>query len=621
MATCKDANDQFFDRGSCPDNRMEPIVNSLPSLKNLDFIAMSQWLNGDAKGWVLGPTFDPQLGGADLPGQQVKPVYSWKTAMGRVKGKMPLAQVLVEAALIINADNTIAVMQKTNNWKYAAFKDYDTYLSQRTGLPQANFGWSAKYKTYMDDYVNFRNRASSRLLAPLLTTVGNDLNTAKNIVLNKVQAELDQWINLHAAMTSYYTGSGAGRNPTTASPPPSQTCFNNSDCNNYKCSSGNPFYAMAISKHRKRETPCIALGTCPGTDTDDETGDKDKDGDESSSTPAETTTKPPPEAMPTSFCACQNQHPGPSRTDNPPTSPRPPPEGFRMGCMTILTIVGITTTDTTHWLSSVLLLHKSTPILNNEADGQGAIHAAADHLSATTDTIELIPARNKCGSYFICSPPAPEVEITANDIPTFTNDFSLSLYFPPSDAFRIVHSVFEKQLEEYLEKNIKIQPVTNLMNAGKYGTLSGKVYSSDISWQIQELEWRSYLPGAEKYEADPLSIPNLNEWLETQHSDMSSQTPNSPTSTNTSPPPPSQIHPILTHIIDISSVPVGGSSNGHESGEIVAAQRERNWEKLLSQLCSIDTIEKEEVPLGLRNQRRIWALVDDLLDLSLEEQN
>ena len=50
--SCKDANAQFFDQGSCPDNRLEPIFGSLPSYKNPDFVAMSQWLNGDAKGYV-----------------------------------------------------------------------------------------------------------------------------------------------------------------------------------------------------------------------------------------------------------------------------------------------------------------------------------------------------------------------------------------------------------------------------------------------------------------------------------------------------------------------------------------------------------------------------------------
>ena len=50
--TCPNANAQFFDTGNCADNRLQPIFGSLPSYANPDFIAMSQWLNGDAKGWV-----------------------------------------------------------------------------------------------------------------------------------------------------------------------------------------------------------------------------------------------------------------------------------------------------------------------------------------------------------------------------------------------------------------------------------------------------------------------------------------------------------------------------------------------------------------------------------------
>ena len=50
---CRDLNAQFFDRTpNCPGNRMQPIFGALPSEQNPDFIAMSQWLNGDAKGWV-----------------------------------------------------------------------------------------------------------------------------------------------------------------------------------------------------------------------------------------------------------------------------------------------------------------------------------------------------------------------------------------------------------------------------------------------------------------------------------------------------------------------------------------------------------------------------------------
>lgn len=90
---CEDANAQFFDQGdqgSCPDNRLEPIFGSLPSYRNPDFVAMSQWLNGDAKGWVLGPDYDPQLGGANLVGNKVRAKDNWATAMKKIKNKMTL---------------------------------------------------------------------------------------------------------------------------------------------------------------------------------------------------------------------------------------------------------------------------------------------------------------------------------------------------------------------------------------------------------------------------------------------------------------------------------------------------------------------------------------------------
>ena len=123
--------------------------------------------------------------------------------------------------------------------------------------------------------------------------------------------------------------------------------------------------------------------------------------------------------------------------------------------------------------------------------------------------IELIPAPNKCGPYFIITPfsAGGEVrEVTACDVPTFANSLNPELYFPchencvkivewivearglqREDGLRKVYNELEKQLDENLNRNVKFQPVTNLGNAGKYGTLG----------LIQELEWRSYLEGAE----------------------------------------------------------------------------------------------------------------------------
>ncbi|MCJ1229426.1 hypothetical protein MMC12_006092 [Toensbergia leucococca] len=72
--TCPNATEQFFTTGDCADNRLAPIFDSLPSYKNPDFIVMSQWLNGVAKAYVLGPEFDLELRGSFLPGKKVRPL-------------------------------------------------------------------------------------------------------------------------------------------------------------------------------------------------------------------------------------------------------------------------------------------------------------------------------------------------------------------------------------------------------------------------------------------------------------------------------------------------------------------------------------------------------------------
>lgn len=204
----------------------------------------------------------------------------------------------------------------------------------------------------MDNWVNYRNGATRRLLPTLLTTVGNDLNVANNNVRNKVQAELDPWTNLHRAMTNYYTGAGVGvseldftitwewntgnvkrdeidyamekrqacqrpsgsgtasgspsaptktgdsEEPSTTTSKPaksslavSESCTKDSDCKNHHCSSGDPFCAIMISKKNKRQN----------------------------------------DPLPTGFCACENQDPAPSKTKDVPATTQPAPAGCTDG--------------------------------------------------------------------------------------------------------------------------------------------------------------------------------------------------------------------------------------------------------------------------------------------------
>ncbi|KAL2037046.1 hypothetical protein N7G274_010173 [Stereocaulon virgatum] len=128
--TCKNANTHFFSTGAINQNRLAPIFNALPSYKNLDFIAMSKWLNGNAKGSVLGPNYQRVIGSSMEDRERVTSSDEWADAITKIKGKMSYAQILVEAALIINADDTIRRMQRTNNRIYVAFRRLDTYLDK-----------------------------------------------------------------------------------------------------------------------------------------------------------------------------------------------------------------------------------------------------------------------------------------------------------------------------------------------------------------------------------------------------------------------------------------------------------------------------------------------------------
>lgn len=61
----------------------------------------------------------------------------------------------------------------------------------------------------MDEYVNYRNGATARLLPDLLANVAIDFNVAKNIANQEQQATWDQWNNLYNAMNTHYGNNGA----------------------------------------------------------------------------------------------------------------------------------------------------------------------------------------------------------------------------------------------------------------------------------------------------------------------------------------------------------------------------------------------------------------------------
>ena len=133
------------------------------------------------------------------------------------------------------------------------------------------------------------------------------------------------------------------------------------------------------------------------------------------------------------------------------------------------------------------------------------------------------------------------------------------------------------------------------------------------------------------YEADPLYIPNLASILLSHLSTLPSSNALEPSSLinlemrestssdmqeshapeeDSSYPRILFKHPILPWIWDFDAVPA-------------KEQQNKDWDHLIKQLSSIEIVDPPNViadlPLGLRNQRRIWALIDDMLSLKEED--
>ncbi|KAL9579387.1 MAG: hypothetical protein Q9203_006715 [Teloschistes exilis] len=259
------------------------------------------------------------------------------------------------------------------------------------------------------------------------------------------------------------------------------------------------------------------------------------------------------------------------------------------------------------WLAEIVLLHQIQ-------------HKAPQ--DTTLPSIEIIPTRNKGGPYFIII--ATGEEIIACKNPAF-KDPEPEIYFPlhmqclkilkiiaearglvpHEQALSKVYARLRRGLEHIFDVNVMIRPATNLGNASKYGEI----------WKFSELQWQSG-EGSEVYEADPLEIPGLREWVVGKLESLAA------TSSSASVEKVGQEgaarlegetlkHPILSYILDLDSIPGRAFQDG-------------DWGLLVGKLSSMDVIEPlgvfEDVPLGLRNQSRIWALVDDLLDEVVEER-
>lgn len=275
------------------------------------------------------------------------------------------------------------------------------------------------------------------------------------------------------------------------------------------------------------------------------------------------------------------------------------------------------------WLSQAVLLHSSNEFPNTE--------------------IREFAARNKGGPYF-------ELLKNAEPITAFDKSSSIvpsprPLYIPCHEKcvslakrvmasheaashrsvdesmrhmWLVLNSLFEKASKD------KFGPICNIYNAQAYGGI----------WRFQELVWQ---PGNDPelraesmlFEADPEDIPDLTELCLAQLQTISVAELDSafmepselPQPTNLSLECTAQSSPdvwreslVRDHfpwLWDIEPDAVARKEASKPPGQ------EWNWELLVRQLAQVTLHEPRAVlgdlPIGLRNRRRIWRLVEDIL--------
>ncbi|KAL8935051.1 MAG: hypothetical protein Q9211_004906, partial [Gyalolechia sp. 1 TL-2023] len=209
VLSCAAANAIFFNQyqgaPGCAVNRMAPIYDALASNTNPDFVVMSQWLNGDAKGWIMGPTFDENdgdffasrwtVGGGGLNrwngADQAKESINIK--LGHLKN-------VLLGCLMINADNVIPLIQRTNNRVYKAFQHLDNSL---LNTRYAGSDFAGKYRKYMEDRATLFNKAPN-LVTRMIDSIQTDL-LAANQLPDVNSKERGSFALLLASYKSLYT--------------------------------------------------------------------------------------------------------------------------------------------------------------------------------------------------------------------------------------------------------------------------------------------------------------------------------------------------------------------------------------------------------------------------------
>lgn len=119
----------------------------------------------DAK-WVVGTGRTRWTGT-----EQAKESITYK--LGNLKN-------ILLGCLIINSDNVIPLLQRTNNRVYRAFQTLDTQLQTAMGGAYAGSDFAGRYKSYMQDRATLFNKAPN-LAIRMIDNIQTDLQQAVNL--------------------------------------------------------------------------------------------------------------------------------------------------------------------------------------------------------------------------------------------------------------------------------------------------------------------------------------------------------------------------------------------------------------------------------------------------------
>lgn len=144
--SCNDLNNFFFPKaatGTCQFNLIQAAWNGIASEKNLDFIAMSQYLNGDGKGIFFAnagnlPT-NQIVGDAAFDIKNDPTSWKWDTsgsgtprsADDTLRAMIMHFEKVVLGSLVMKGDSMLPLIDRTNNRIYDAL--YVTQFKRESG--------------------------------------------------------------------------------------------------------------------------------------------------------------------------------------------------------------------------------------------------------------------------------------------------------------------------------------------------------------------------------------------------------------------------------------------------------------------------------------------------------